>query len=195
MRWRPRHPLRCAFLGFGIAGPTLLVLIGARAGSALILLAGRPIDGKLGTLFNVYWFTALQKGGARRGALSRVSSWDYVGSLALYPVGLAMAGPVAGAIGVSTTLYGAAGLFGVLLCAVLAIPAVRNFRGEETAVATGLDADRARVQEVAVAVEMIECERRRPKGPRSRRSRATAARRARSTARPAAGTAGSSTGR
>ena len=135
MRWRPRHPLRCAFLGFGIAGPALLVLIGARAPLALILLAAL-IDGSSGTLFNVYWFTALQRE-VPAEELSRVSSWDYVGSLALYPVGLAMAGPVAGAIGVSTTLYGAAGLFGVLLCAVLAIPAVRNFRGEETAVATG----------------------------------------------------------
>ena len=34
---------------------------------------------------------------------------------------------MAGAIGVSTTLYGAAVLFALLLCAVLAVPAVRNF--------------------------------------------------------------------
>jgi hypothetical protein len=77
-------------------------------------------------VFNTFWFTALQRE-VPAEELSRVSSWDYVGSLALYPVGLALSGPVAGAIGLSTTLYGAAVLFALLLCAVLAVPAVRNF--------------------------------------------------------------------
>jgi MFS family permease len=102
MRWHPRHPLRAAFL------------------------AAALVDGASGTVFNTFWFTALQRE-VPAAELSRVSSWDYVGSLALYPVGLALSGPVAGAIGVSTTLYGAAVLFALLLCAVLAVPAVRNF--------------------------------------------------------------------
>jgi hypothetical protein len=38
---------------------------------------------------------------------------------------------VAGAIGLSTTLYAAAGLFLVLVLGVLAVPAVRNFGGDE----------------------------------------------------------------
>jgi len=58
---------------------------------------------------------------------SRVTSWDYLGSLALQPVGLALTGPIAAAIGISATLYGAGGLFVVLVLAVLAVPAVRNF--------------------------------------------------------------------
>lgn len=125
MRWHPRHPLRAAFLGFGVAGPALLALIAAHAPLELILAAAL-VDGASGTVFNTFWFTALQRE-VPAAELSRVSSWDYVGSLALYPVGLALSGPVAGAIGVSTTLYGAAVLFALLLCAVLAVPAVRNF--------------------------------------------------------------------
>jgi hypothetical protein len=59
--------------------------------------------------------------------LSRVSSWDAFGALALEPAGLAASGPVAAAIGLSATLYGAGALALILTLAVLAVPAVRNF--------------------------------------------------------------------
>jgi hypothetical protein len=61
--------------------------------------------------------------------LSRVSSWDYLGSLVLLPLGQGLAGPLAAQIGISTTLYGAGGLLLVLTLAVLAVPAVRDFEG------------------------------------------------------------------
>ena len=128
MRWRPRHPLRAAFIWFGVAGPALLALVAAHAPLPLILLAAL-IDGSSGTLFNVFWFTAQQRE-VPAEELSRVSSWDYVGTVGLEPVGLAVSGPVAAAIGISATLYGAAGLFALLLCAVLAVPAVRNFKDD-----------------------------------------------------------------
>jgi MFS family permease len=129
MRWRPRHPLRMAFIMFGVAGPALIAVLAAHAPLALILVVAL-FDGSTGTLFNVFWFTALQRE-IPADELSRVSSWDYLGSVVLYPVGLAASGPVASALGVSATLYGAAALFALLLCAVLAFPAVRNFRGEQ----------------------------------------------------------------
>ena len=131
LRWRPRHPLRAVFIWFGVAGPALLALLAAHAPLPLILLAAL-IDGGSGSVFNVFWFTALQRE-VPAEELSRVSSWDYVGSLGLQPIGLAASGPVAAAVGVSATLYGAAGLFLVLLCAVLAVPAVRNFRDDGVA--------------------------------------------------------------
>jgi hypothetical protein len=43
---------------------------------------------------------------------------------------LALTGPVAASLGVSATLFCAGGLFVVLLLAVLAVPAVRNFSGD-----------------------------------------------------------------
>jgi MFS family permease len=128
MRWRPRHPLRAAFLAFLLAGPALFVALAAHAPLPLILAAAL-IDGGSGTLFNIFWFTAQQRE-IPAGELSRVSSWDYLGTLALQPIGLAASGPLAAAVGVSTTLYGAGGLFVILVLAVLAVPAVRNFTGD-----------------------------------------------------------------
>ncbi len=125
MRLRPRYPLRIAFFAFLIAGPVLYVLLAAHAPLPLIIAAAL-VDGVSGALFNVLWYTAIQRD-VPAGEISRVSSWDYLGSFALIPVGQAAAGPVALAIGLSTTLYGAAAVFVVLLLGVLSVPAVRNF--------------------------------------------------------------------
>jgi predicted MFS family arabinose efflux permease len=134
LRWRPRHPLRAAFIAFLIAGPALFALLAAHAPLALIL-ATALVDGASGTLFNALWSTALQRE-VPAAELARVSSWDYLGSLALQPLGLAASGPVAAAIGVSATLYGAGGLFLALLLAVLAVPAVRDYTAGSEARAT-----------------------------------------------------------
>ena len=72
LRWRPRRPLRAAFLVFLIAGPPLFLLLAAQAPLAVIVLYAL-IDGASGTLFNVFWFTALQRD-VPPGELSRVSS-------------------------------------------------------------------------------------------------------------------------
>jgi len=125
LRWQPRRPLLTAFVMFLIAGPALIALLAAHAPLAAIL-AVALIDGSSGTLFNVFWFTAQQRE-IPPAEQSRVSSWDYLGSLALQPVGLAATGPVAAAVGVSATLYGAAALSVLLTLAVLAVPAVRAF--------------------------------------------------------------------
>jgi predicted MFS family arabinose efflux permease len=133
LRWRPRYPLRVAFLSFLVAGPALFALLAAHAPLPLIVAAAL-VDGGSGTLFNTLWFTALQRE-VPANELSRVSSWDYLGSLAMLPVGQAVSGPVSEAIGLSTTLYVAGALFVVLLLAVLAVPAVRDFRYEEAVTA------------------------------------------------------------
>jgi predicted MFS family arabinose efflux permease len=125
MRWRPRYPLRTCFIAFLLAGPAMLALIAAHAPLWLVLTTAF-VDGATGPLFNVFWFTAIQQE-VPADELSRVSSWDYLGTLALQPVGLALSGPLAIAIGLSTTLYAAGVLFLVLVLAVLAVPSVRNF--------------------------------------------------------------------
>jgi hypothetical protein len=61
--------------------------------------------------------------------ISRVTSWDAVGSYALTPVGLALAGPIAAVVGVSSTLYAAGAIFLVITLAVIAVPSIRNFTG------------------------------------------------------------------
>jgi hypothetical protein len=57
-----------------------------------------------------------------------VSSWDEIGSNLLNPIGLALVGPFALAVGISTTLYVAAGLSVLLTLSVVSVRAVRDFQ-------------------------------------------------------------------
>jgi hypothetical protein len=70
-----------------------------------------------------------------REALSRVSSFDAMGTMLLRPVGLAIAGPLSMAIGISDTLYFFAIFTAVLIIAMLATPVMRNMQIAEAKVA------------------------------------------------------------
>jgi MFS family permease len=126
LRWRPVHPLRSALLLFLVGGPALYVLVAGHAPLAVILVVA-VVDGSSGAFFNTVWYTSIQRE-IPAGELSRVTSWDYLGTLSMQPVGLALAGPVAEGLGVSVTLYCSAAVFVGLLAGVLAVPSVRNFR-------------------------------------------------------------------
>jgi MFS family permease len=123
MRVRPRFPLRAAtlatfgfvpaFFAWAFAAPVWLLAITA-------LMIGVSLD-----IFTVLWDTSMQTHVPQQ-ALSRVSAYDALGSVALGPLGLAVAGPAASVFGVTDTL-----IAGGLLCAgtsvaALASPAVRN---------------------------------------------------------------------
>jgi MFS family permease len=63
-------------------------------------------------------------------ALSRISSYDWFGSVALNPIGYALIGPVAAAIGIPETLV-IAGILNVLVCiSVVLVPSVRAIRSD-----------------------------------------------------------------
>jgi MFS family permease len=130
-RWRPRFPLRVGFLLTIVGEPALLFLLARGELLPLIIVFGL-LSGLAATVFNVLWFTALQHE-IPASELSRVSSWDHFGSYALQPVGLALVGPIAIAIGISTTLYLAAGLAVLLTLSVIAVKAVRDFQMSPTA--------------------------------------------------------------
>jgi MFS family permease len=77
--------------------------------------------------FGVYWSTALQRE-IPQEMQGRVFSVDYMGSLALLPIGMALAGPVTAWMGERPYLIGAS-VFHVILCGVmLTIPGVIYFR-------------------------------------------------------------------
>jgi hypothetical protein len=65
-----------------------------------------------------------------RESLSRVTSYDAVGSLALAPLGLIVAGPLTEKFGSSTTLIAMGLLFVVILGAILTVPGVRRLEGK-----------------------------------------------------------------
>jgi MFS family permease len=125
LRARPRHPFRLTFTIFVVVTPAMLGLVAAHAALWLILPVA-VIDGTSGTIFNTFWFTAVQSD-VPAGELARVMSWDYFGSVGVLPLGQALAGPVAAAVGTSAALYGAAVLTMILFGLGLTVPAVRNF--------------------------------------------------------------------
>jgi MFS family permease len=79
--------------------------------------------------FFVLWQTAMQTH-IPRESLSRVTSYDAVGSLALAPVGLIVAGPLTEKFGTSTTLIAMSVVFIAILGVVLAVPGVRQLEGK-----------------------------------------------------------------
>lgn len=76
-------------------------------------------------LGNTLWTTALQRNVPDR-ALSRISSFDWLGSVALNPIGYALIGPIAALIGNPETLVVAA-ILNVSVClSVVLVPSVRH---------------------------------------------------------------------
>jgi MFS family permease len=128
LRWRPRFPLRAMFVTSLLGTSPLLVLLGAAAPLPALLLAA-VISGMSITFFNLVWFTVVQQR-IPGEELSRVVSWDALGSYVITPVGLAAAGPIGIALGIPTTFYAAAALGALGTLAALAVPSVRNLTVE-----------------------------------------------------------------
>ena len=125
LRFRPQRPLLVATLAVLTMAP-LLALLGLAAPLLLILPAA--LAAGLGLeLYGVFWDTTLQQH-IPEEKLSRVSSYDVLGSFALIPIGVATMGPIAGAIGVEETLLGAAVVVVVATIAVVCVGDVRNLR-------------------------------------------------------------------
>ena len=125
LRWKPTRPmLACTILTLPIA--PAIALLALRA-PAPVIAAAQAIGGVGMGLFGAVWQTTLQQH-VREDALSRVSAWDWMGSFAFLPLGLILAGPVSGAIGISTTLWISVGYLIVSTLAVLLVPSVRNLR-------------------------------------------------------------------
>ena len=134
LRWHPRFPLRAMFVISLIGTSPLLVLLAATA-PLPALLGAALISGMSISFFNLVWFTVVQRK-IPGTELSRVSSWDALGSYVITPIGLAAAGPVGVALGIPATLYAAAALGALGTLAVLAVPSVRNLTGESPALSS-----------------------------------------------------------
>jgi predicted MFS family arabinose efflux permease len=101
IRWRPRHPMVIGLLLTLIWPVQTLAFAGAAPLTVVVALA---FGAGLGfTLFEVWWSTALVRH-IPPEALSRVSAYDWMGSLALLPLGFAIAGPLAATLGARTVL-------------------------------------------------------------------------------------------
>ncbi|MFZ1062889.1 MAG: hypothetical protein WAN30_05390, partial [Acidimicrobiales bacterium] len=65
--------------------------------------------------------------------LSRVSAYDWFGSLVFLPIGMAIVGPIAAALGVTATMVGATALMVVLVGLTLLVPGVTRMRAPSIA--------------------------------------------------------------
>jgi hypothetical protein len=101
--WRPRFPMRMAMLAI-LIWPIAAILYAA--GMTLALVVPVTVVAGVGiALFDVWWLTALAERMPPE-KLSRVASYDWMVSLALLPLGYALAGPLANALGAVPVMLG-----------------------------------------------------------------------------------------
>jgi MFS family permease len=125
LRLRPRRLLLVATLGFLLTSPVMFGLGVPVPLPAVVVLA---FVAGLGTeTFGVLWDTSMQQE-IPQDRLSRVYSYDALGSAALIPLGLAIAGPAAEAFGTKATLFAAGTISLTSTLAVLLVPEVRTLR-------------------------------------------------------------------
>jgi len=94
-----------------------------------VVVVAAILGGAGQTTGNALWDTTFQRK-IPQESMSRVSSYDWFGSLLFNPLGLAVAGPIAAAIGTSTTLAIAGCWFVGAAIALAALPSVRGVRDD-----------------------------------------------------------------
>ncbi|MEU1491716.1 MFS transporter [Streptomyces sp. NPDC005775] len=123
VRWKPRRLLLAGTLCvFPLALPSagLAVPLPVEGLCVVMFVSGAAIE-----VFGVSWMTAMHQE-IPEDKLSRVSAYDWFGSVAMVPVATALAGPVESLVGRSQALWGCAGLVVLVTGAVLFVPDVRN---------------------------------------------------------------------
>jgi hypothetical protein len=127
-RWRPRRILLTGTLCvFPLALPSAALAVPLPAGplAAVMLATGVSVE-----VFAVTWMTALHQE-VPQEKFSRVSSYDWFGSVAMVPVATALAGPVEDTAGRPAALWGCSALIVLLTAAVLCVPDVRRLARRE----------------------------------------------------------------
>ncbi len=125
LRLRVRRPMLVAVLMLPpLSLPPLMLAVGA----PLWTVAGTSfVCGVSTDVFATLWGTTMQRE-IPEEMLGRVSSYDWLGSLAFAPLGILAAGPLAAAAGVRTSLLACAALVLAAALAGLLSPSVRRLR-------------------------------------------------------------------
>lgn len=122
-RWRPRHPIRTGML-LTLPWPVSLAAFALGLPVPLVLLIFL-LDGVGVALFGIWWETALAER-VPPHVLSRVTAYDWMGSLALLPLGYVLAGPLGESLGATQVLIGGSA---IALTALGGALLVRDVRG------------------------------------------------------------------
>ncbi|MEV4690558.1 MFS transporter [Micromonospora echinospora] len=125
LRWRPRRPLISGHLCLLLSVPQLAALF---APSPVVVLMAAATMHAIGVaIINQIWVTALQQL-IPEAVISRVSSYDWLISMIVAPLGLALTGPLAEHAGTPFTLGVAITLVTVPVLAILVVPGIRAVR-------------------------------------------------------------------
>lgn len=125
MRWKPERPLLAISALALLTAPAFGLL--ALAAPVELIVAAQLGAGLSMGFYGAVWTTTMQQH-VPPDRISRVSAYDWMGSLAFLPLGFALAGPVSGAIGVSTTLWIGCAVTVVSTLGVLSVRDVRELR-------------------------------------------------------------------
>jgi hypothetical protein len=122
IRIRPERPLLVSVLA---PIPMMLPLVALALHAPVLVLAAAAALSFAGLSVHLtLWFTVFQREVPEQHQ-SRVSSYDALGSFVLNPVGAALAGPMAAAIGVETTIWVSVA---VMACCLAIIGSLRSVR-------------------------------------------------------------------
>jgi MFS family permease len=137
LMWRPARPLRAGLL-LVLIWPvqTGAFALGAPLG-LMVVLAGASGFGW--ALLMIWWETALARC-IPPWALSRVSAWDWMGSLALLPAGYLVVGSLAGMLGLRSVL-GVGSAVGFVLLSGALLPRSTRWLGDGSGSAQQLARD------------------------------------------------------
>jgi MFS family permease len=109
---------------------TLPMLALGLAPELVLLIIGAAISGACMEVFSVGWSTALHQH-VPEEVMSRVFSYDALGSFVAVPVGQLVAGPLAHMLGLRTVAVGGAVLFALTGASTLLSRSVRDLRGAQ----------------------------------------------------------------
>jgi MFS family permease len=132
---RPRRPLLVGETALLVAAAPIVLL--ALPASAALIALGALLTGLSLSLAGVFYETTTAEQ-IPRESLSRVLAYDWFGSLALEPLGLALIGPLAAGVGIPTTLWIIAAVVFVCQIAVVSVPAIRRIEARRDAPAPPL---------------------------------------------------------
>jgi len=128
---KPKYPMR--FLMLSSFTITFYIWSLAKPQSLLMIAFGAFLFGITLDLWGTLWSTALQRK-VPRDSLSRVSSFDAMGSMMFRPVGLAIAAPLSTLFGIENFLQILAAITVVAIMVPLLDPQVRNMSYEDMSV-------------------------------------------------------------
>jgi MFS family permease len=125
LRLKPRRPLLLASVAV-VPNATPIILLALKLPWETLVVAAL-VTGFGNMFFNTLWETTLQQH-VPPESLSRVSAYDWFGSLLGQPLGLALAGVIAAGLGMSRTLWIAAAVELVEVTILLTAPSVRHLQ-------------------------------------------------------------------